>query len=525
MSSNQLPAVQHVVHLMLENRSFDNMLGFLYPAGAAFEGLTGQESNPGTDGSPVTVFKIEPTTAGAYFMPGADPGEGYANTNSQLFGQGTAPVPPAATNHGFVTNFDATITWDQRAGRSVLAGTTAANIMGVFTPEALPVLSGLARGFAVCDHWYASVPTQTFPNRAFACAATSQGHMNDGAASYTVQSIFGLMTAHNVPWKIYGYNDEPLTRKNFPDTTNAPDTCFGKFANFTADAAAGNLPAYSFLEPSWGSAGNSQHPNYDVALGEQLMHDVYYALRNGPGWNQTLLIISYDEHGGCYDHVPPPSGAVPPDSTPGEYSFDFTRFGVRVPAVLVSPLIAAGTIYRVPDGTMPLDHTSVLKTIQTRWGLPALTARDAAAPDVGDALTLTTPRTDDPLSSVTVPVSSGTNPAPEVSHIQQVNAQLTSQLPVPAEQLRTAPLLENMRTPADYDSYTRTRTETWKSTRTRSRTRTATPAAATAPSTAQPPATPAAPGSTASPSVPSSSGPSGSSSGTSGSSGSPTTSG
>ncbi len=473
MPGNQLSAVQHIVHLMLENRSFDHLLGFLYadsgnvsPTGAVFEGLTGQESNPDTSGQAVAVFKINPTDPGAYFMPGADPGEGYANTNSQLFGSGTAPVPPAATNHGFVTNFDATIAWDQRVGRTVAAGTTAANIMGAFTPEALPVLSGLARGFAVCDHWFSSVPTETFPNRAFACAATSQGHMNDGTASYTVQSIFGLMTAHNLIWKIYGYNEEPLTRKNFPDTTNAPDANFGKFADFTADSAAGRLPQYCFLEPSWGSSGNSQHPNYDVSLGEKLIHDVYYALRGGPAWAQTLLIISYDEHGGCYDHVPPPAGAVPPDDSPGEFGFDFTRFGVRVPAVLVSPLIPAGTVFRVADGAMPLDHTSVLKTVETRWDLPALTRRDAAAPDVGGALTLDTPRTDDPLAGVVVPVSSGPNPAAaEVSHLQQINAQLTAALPVPAEQLRSAPVLPDVHTPAEYEEYTRSRTAIWRAVR------------------------------------------------------------
>ncbi len=104
--------------------------------------------------------------------------------------------------------------------------------MGAFTTDALPVLSGLARGYAVCDHWFS----------------------------------FGLMTAHSLTWKIYGYSEEPLTRKNFPDTTGAPDANFGTFADFTADAAAGRLPQYSFLEPSWGSSGNSQHPNYDVAL-------------------------------------------------------------------------------------------------------------------------------------------------------------------------------------------------------------------------------------------------------------------
>ncbi len=98
---------------------------------------------------------------------------------------------------------------------------------------------------------------------------------------------------------------------------NAADSHFGLFTDFQAAAAAGTLPAYTFLEPSWDASGNSQHPNYNVALGEQFIHDVYYALRNGPAWNQTLLIITYDEHGGCYDHVPPPQGAVPPDNSVG----------------------------------------------------------------------------------------------------------------------------------------------------------------------------------------------------------------
>jgi phospholipase C len=468
---SQLSSIQHIVQVMLENRSFDHMLGFLYPNktgpnGQPFEGLLGTESNNDENGNPVTVYQIDAGNPGAYFMPGADPGEGYANTNSQLFGSGRAPSPPVATNGGFVSNFAAAISFDQRDNRSVLSGTTPSDIMGVFPPAALPVLSGLAAGFAVCDHWYSSVPTETFPNRAFACAATSQGHMNDSTSSYTVQSIFGLMTAHNLSWKIYGYDAEPLTRGNFPDTANAPDTCFGRFTDFQADAAGGTLAQYSFLEPSWGSAGNSQHPNYDVALGEVFLQQVYQALRSGPGWNQTLLIITYDEHGGLYDHVPPPSGATPPDSSIGEFGFDFTRFGVRVPAVLVSPLIPAGTIFRVPEGATPIDHTSVLKTVELRFGLPSLTARDAAAPDLGGVLTLTTPRTDDPLAAVVAPASTGANPAAaEVSHLQQLQAQMTADLPVPAEQLVNQPLLASQRTPADYAHYIEARTSTWKAAR------------------------------------------------------------
>jgi phospholipase C len=373
MAVNQLSTIQSIVVLMLENRSFDHMLGMLYssegnvaPSGQPYEGLTGKEANPDKNGKPVLVYPIEPTTKNAYFLPGADPGEGYQSTNLQLFGSSTPSSPPLATNQGFVTNFDYTLGWEAgKAGWTPISGTVAGDIMGVYSPSTLPVLSGLARGFAVCDQWFCSAPTETLPNRAFACAATSQGHMDDNTKTYTSQSIFSLLSKNKINWAIYGYTSSPLTRLNFPDTKNAPNSHFGLFKDFQAAAAAGTLPPYSFLEPSWGATGNSQHPNYSVALGEQLIHDVYYALRNGPRWNQTLLIVTYDEHGGCYDHVAPPTNAVPPDASIGEFGFDFKRFGPRVPTLLVSPLIAAGTVFRVPAGSMPLDHTSILKTVGT----------------------------------------------------------------------------------------------------------------------------------------------------------------
>jgi phospholipase C len=471
---SELTQVAHIVVLMLENRSFDHMLGFLYadsgnkaPSGSAFEGLTGTESNPDSSGKAVPVYKIEATTANAYFMPGADPGEGYTATNSQLFNNTTAPVPPTATNNGFVSDFSYTLGWQSKeSGWSILPGTVATDIMGMFTPTMLPVLSGLARGFAVCDQWFSSAPTETLPNRAFACAGTSQGHMDDKTKTFTAPSIFGLLTKNKLDWRIYGYDAEPLTRMTFPDTTDAPETHFGLFTDFQAAAAAGTLPPFTFLEPSWESTGNSQHPNYDVALGEQLIHDVYYALRNGPGWNQTLLIVTYDEHGGCYDHVPPPTNAVPPDNDAGEYGFDFKRFGLRVPTVLVSPLIAAGTVFRVPANSMPLDHTSILKTVEQRWKLPALTARDAAAPGIGAVLTLKTPRTDDPLQGVTVPKAKGSNPAAQrPSHLQQVLAELVAKLPVPDTAGGTHHDMPALRTNSDYRTYIKERVAAWKASR------------------------------------------------------------
>ena len=463
-AGNGLPLVEHVVVLMLENRSFDHMLGFLYtdsgnvsPAGQPYEGLDGTESNPAATGPAVSVFRIEPTTQNAYFMPGADPGEGYMATNSQLFGSIKGPANPSAVpaNDGFVKDFAYTLGWQSKeSGWSILPGTTASDIMGCFTPDTLPVLSGLAQGYAVCDHWYSSVPTETLPNRAFVCAGTSQGHMDDKTHTFTSPSIFGLLDAHGLGWAIYGYDAEPLTRSTFTDITGAPASHFGRFTDFTAAAAAGTLPPFTFLEPSWSSTGNSQHPNYNVALGEQFIHDVYEAVRHGPGWPQTLLVITYDEHGGCYDHVPPPSGATPPDDDAGEFGFDFTRFGVRVPTVLVSPLIAAGTVFRAPASGAPLDHTSILKTVQQRWDLPPLTQRDALAPGVGDVLTLATPRTDDPLAGVTVPVAAGTGPAAGApSHLQRVQAELISRkFPAgvaPAPDAAVTPHLSS----ADYASY------------------------------------------------------------------------
>jgi phospholipase C len=462
-TGNLLGSIEHIVVLMLENRSLDHMLGFLYADsgdvttnGQPFDGLTGHESNPEQSGQPVTVYRIDPAGSDVYFMPGANPGEGYANTNLQLFGESPPPDPGLATNRGFATNFAATLAGVD-AHEPVVAGTVATDIMGMYTPDLVPILSGLARGYAVCDRWFSSVPTMTLPNRAFLHAGTSLGDMDDASVMLTAQSIFGLLSEHGLGWTIYGYNLPPLTRLDFSDTASAAESHFGLFKDFQAAAAGGNLPPYAFLEPSWGSSGNSQHPNYDVAPGEQLIHDVYYAVRNSPAWEQTLLIVTYDEHGGCYDHVPPPVGAVPPDQSAGQFGFDFTRFGVRVPAVLVSPLIAAGTVFR-PAGAVPLDHTSVLRTIETRWHLPALTARDAAAPHVGDVLTLGRPRTDDPLAGVEVPQSTAPNPAAGTpSHMQRVYADLVAKLPVSGP----GPARGGLVTEQDYDDYIGRRMAAW----------------------------------------------------------------
>src|SRR5581483_1040206 len=352
MSSIPLSNIDHFVVVMLENRSFDNLLGFLYadnnnisPAGHEFAGLQGTESNPDKTGKKVPVFKIDKTQKLAYFYPRADPGEGFANTNVQLYGINPPLEGAKPNNQGFVKNFQTNMTMPKARA---LAGTQLSDIMGVYPPEMVPVLSGLARGYAVCDYWFSSAPTETFPNRAFVAMATSQGRLGDAPAPFTAPSIFSLLQKNNFTWAMYGYDKPALARHSIADITHASNSHFGVFKDFKAACSAGKLANYVFLEPQWGSAGNSQHPNYDVSKGEQFLHDVYYAIYGTKVWEKTLLIITYDEHGGCYDHVPPPENAVTPDASVGEQNFDFKRFGVRVPAVLVSPYIAQGTVYRAP---------------------------------------------------------------------------------------------------------------------------------------------------------------------------------
>jgi phospholipase C len=233
--------------------------------------------------------------------------------------------------------------------------------------------------------------------------------MDERNPVFSTPSIFGSLSAKGVPWRIYGYVLTPLTITDFPDIVHAQPGERGLFADFMTDAANDTLPGFAFLEPAWAKSGktieNDQHPVGNVALGEQFLLEVYKSLRASPAWERTLLIVTYDEHGGNFDHFPPPTGATPPSATPGEQDFDFTRFGVRVPAVVVSPLITAGTVFRAPEGGPPFDHTSILATVEKKFGLAPLTPRDAAAPSLDAVLTIdpAKARKDDPLADVRAP--------------------------------------------------------------------------------------------------------------------------
>ena len=436
-----LKRIDHVVVLMLENRSFDNLLGWLYddappPRGQHFDGLRSDMwcglSNVDADGIPFTEKvpvrkngapmkqglrgKPQPTETD-FRLPNPDPGEGFVDTNLQLFGhpQVAELYPPEPTCQGFVDNYAQAMLYGTYSFGD--APTDPRSIMTCYTPEQVPVLSTLAREFAVCDAWHCSVPSQTLPNRDFIHAASSAGQVNNAP-----QALCGAETIFNriqdaaaggepVSWRVYGGTSKgaffSLTRTIMTRLAGDEFTPgFVPFERFAGDAAKGDLASYTFLEPQLSGPGqNDQHPHADVRPGDKLIADVYEAISSSPAWEKTLLVITYDEHGGCFDHVPPPGGATAPDATvssegrvpgaAGQFGFRFNRFGVRVPAVLVSPWIEAGTVAR-PAGWTPFDHTSVIATVTNRFGLANLTARDTAAPDLSCVLTLDVARTDVP---------------------------------------------------------------------------------------------------------------------------------
>lgn len=396
--------IEHVVVLMLENRSFDGVLGQLYPKSEAFDGLSGRESNPyhKPDGTveDVPVWNndgMDPTTA---TIPDPDPGELFAeDMNVQLFGLGGTPsdAPPPMT--GFVDNY---VRQPSAAGMP-----DPRAVMHYFTPTQVPVISALAREFGVSDRWHASAPCQTWPNRFFTHTATAGGFVdNTPAHVYSMPSIFRRLGDRGKTWRVY-FHDMPQSAA-LADLWDEMPLHFRFIDEFERDAAADALPSYGFIEPRYfastelGLIPNDAHPPHNVVYAEQLVARVYNAVRAGPGWKRTLLIVTFDEHGGCFDHVPPPR-AVPPGPPPADGSFAFDRYGVRVPAVIVSPFIAPGIVRPAkrdasdPRPPYPFDHTSIIATLRKLFDLgEPLTGRDAVAPDLLDALGLDEPLNDGP---------------------------------------------------------------------------------------------------------------------------------
>jgi phospholipase C len=418
-----LQNIERFVVLMLENRSFDHLVGYMKTVNPAVEGLTGGEysnyPDPNSPGGGVTPVSSDASTQMPY-----DPNHEFCDVQSQLYGPAPGktcadpmgeccsnpPKNPAAMS-GFLASGIA-------ASKSQNGIGTGGEVMKCFAYGRVPYITSLARQFALFNYWYSSLPGPTWPNRFFVHAASSGGLVDSPETDQTVigysfqnGTIYELLASGEKDWRIY---HDGLPQSAGIDSLRAAyvdpfTTHFREMPNFKQDVADGNLPEYTFIEPNYDPGGdyltgNSMHPLNDILKGDLLVKQVYEALRgNAALWAGTMLIVTFDEHGGFFDHVPPPACVAPGDTS--SYAnknrpFGFDLYGIRVPAIVASPYTKAGTVIgqSAADSTTRFDHTSILATVQRRFGLGALTNRDRTANTLEAALNLAQPRDDAPLT-------------------------------------------------------------------------------------------------------------------------------
>jgi phospholipase C len=385
-----LDALQHLVVLMMENRSFDHMLGALRAKDARIDGFPDGWANPDTNGNPVKAQ----AKAKYQSQLDPDPNHHFAAVDKQIFNGGTTP-----SMQGFVRSY-----FDQQQDAA-----QAQKIMYYFKPEQLPVLTNLALEYAVFNAWFASIPGPTLCNRAFAHYGTSFGHvgMELKYLNQKYQSVYERLIAAHCTTKLY-YFDRASSTMELINLLQHQPQIFATYDQFLADCKAGTLPQYSFVEPNYsdhdGIIASDQHPDHHVAEGERFIASIYMAIKSNPAlWTSTALLIVYDEHGGIFDHVTPPNCPVPDEfsapavDTGTGQPFNFDRLGVRVPAILVSPWIPKNTVV---DATRTFEHASIPATIMN-WLIPGIpnnqrSPREAAADTFLDLLTLPVQRTDGP---------------------------------------------------------------------------------------------------------------------------------
>jgi len=384
---NEALPFDHIVVVMMENHSFDNLLGAIAQSGQPrahglrFNRRTGaaRNSNPGPEG-PVGSFPMTSTAQGP------DVSQSWNATHEQIDG---------GRMDGFV--------------RSVGANQP----MGYWTADVLPFAYSLAAHFTLANRWFCSAPCQTYPNRRFLMAGTAYGNIATDQESLKDPpppngTIFDRLHAYGVSWRNY-FTDLPQTAI-IPSIVEKYATNLAPIAQFHADCAAGTLPSVSFVDPEFGvvsavgaglatvpgleaitgkleTTGGDEEDPQDMAYGEYWAYTVLNAVLHSPAWPHTLLIYTYDEHGGYYDHVPPPAALAPdsiaPELGPQDIPGGYDIYGPRVPAVVASPYSKPNAVTEVVH-----DHTSVLATIEAKWNLPALTYRDANASTVLDFLDL-----------------------------------------------------------------------------------------------------------------------------------------
>ncbi len=369
-----LDKLEHIVVLMMENRSFDHMLGGLRKTHPKINGLTGDESNPDNNGN---IVKVQPT-ATYQGQLSHDPDHHFPGVDLQIFGGAPAGNGRAPNMQGFIKSY------------ATQAGSNDSHvILNYFAPEKIPVLTTLATEYAVFNGWFSSIPGPTICNRAFAHYGTSFGNVDmnmflvPDADRDKIPTIYERMKQGGQSARLY-YYDQPSSTMEIVNLIT-DQSFFGTFDEFLADCKSGSLPQYSFIEPNYsdhqGPGGgqllaNDQHPDHHVLAGDRFIAQVYNQIRINPQlWESTALLIVFDEHGGLYDHVPPPS--CTPDgftataaATGTGFEFKFDRLGVRVPAILVSPWIARGTVIpgvEDPANQRIFEHASIPATVTKQF--------------------------------------------------------------------------------------------------------------------------------------------------------------
>jgi phospholipase C len=374
-----LDQLEHIVVLMMENRSFDHMLGSLKAVNPAIDGYVDSDpfTNPDANNNPVKPHAL----AEFQGQLDPDPDHHFPAVDVQIYNGRTGPGR-VANMQGFVTSY-----YHQREDVE-----HSQKIMYYFKQSDLPVLTTLALQFAVFNRWFASIPGPTICNRAFAHYGTSFGRvdMDPFDVIEPIKSIYTrlVMASPKHSAKVYYYDTSSSTME-VANLLQHQAEVFGTYPQFLSDCDKGLLPDYSFVEPNYSDhdsddgeeVASDQHPDHDVQAGEQLIAEVYMHIKNGSNWANTALLVVYDEHGAIFDHVQPP--ACPKDTFPSSQvdpgtgqPFQFDRLGVRVPAILISPWIKAGTVVdRV------FDHASIPATI-TKFFLgsyPHVSLREANA--------------------------------------------------------------------------------------------------------------------------------------------------
>jgi len=422
--------IKTIVILVMENRSFDHMLGWMKRLNPQINGVTGQESNP--------ISTKDPSSARVFFQDEAeyvdpDPGHSFQAIREQIFGSDNTSANPAPMN-GFA-----------QQATSLGGSNMSQTVMNGFRPEVVPVYNTLVNEFAVFDRWFASMPASTQPNRLYVHSATSHGATSNIpkllADGYPQKTIFESIDESGLSFGIY-YEDIPATMfyRNLRKLKY-----IGKFRSYSTEfklhAKQGKLPNYVVVEQRYTDTkllpANDDHPSHDVAEGQKFVKEVYETLRSSPQWNQTLFLITYDEHGGFFDHVPTPVKDVPsPDDIvgPDPFFFKFDRLGVRVPTIMISPWIDKGTVVHEPNGPYPssqFEHSSIAATVKKLFNLKSdfLTKRDAWAGTFEDVVQKrSSPRTDCPGTLPNPPKirQSGANEEAKLSDFQKELVQLAA---------------------------------------------------------------------------------------------------